>query len=124
MTTEQTPPREAGTDTKHSMMDEVRIRVPKPSLPDEIRFRAPLPILIPLVAMAGIALVAFLFSRVLLNVPSEAAVIIATVMAVNILGAFAFAASRPLTRANRVELGMVVLYPLLIGAVMTQIDFG
>jgi plastocyanin len=120
MVTERIPEGDQGSP----MMDEVRIKVPKPNLPDEIKFRAPLPILIPLVAIIGIAVVAFLFSRVLLNVPREAAVVIATVMAINILGAFAFAATRPLTKANRVELSMVVLYPLLIGAVMTQISFG
>ncbi len=108
-----------------SMMDEVRIRVPKPNLPDEIKFRAPLPILIPLAALAAIAVGAFLFSRVLLAVPREAAILIAIVMAANILGGFAFAALRPrLSRSQRIELAMVIAYPLLIGVVIAQLGFG
>jgi len=108
-----------------SMMDEVRIRVPKPNLPDEIRFSAPLPILIPLAALAAIAVIAFLFSRVLLAVPREAAILIAIVMAANILGGFAFAALRPkLSRSQRIELAMVIGYPLLIGIVIAQLGFG
>lgn len=108
-----------------SMMDEVRIRVPKPNLPDEIRFSAPLPILIPLAALAAIAAIAFLFSRVLLAVPREAAILIAIVMAANILGGFAFAALRPkLSRSQRIELAMVIGYPLLIGIVIAQLGFG
>jgi plastocyanin len=108
-----------------SMMDEVRIRVPKPNLPDEIKFNAPLPILIPLAALLAIAVVAFLFSRVLLAVPREAAILIAIVMAANILGGFAFAALRPrLSRSQRIELGMVIAYPLLIGVVIAQLGFG
>ena len=108
-----------------SMMDEVRIRVPKPNLPDEIRFSAPLPILIPLAALVAIAVVAFLFSRVLLAVPREAAILIAIVMAANILGGFAFAALRPkLSRSQRIELAMVIGYPLLIGIVIAQLGFG
>ncbi len=112
-------------DSGSSMMDDVRIKVPQLNLPDEIKFRAPLPILIPLAAIAGIALVAFLFSRVLLSVPREAAIVIASVMAINILGAFAFAALRPdLTRVHRAELAMVVAYPLLIGVVIAVIGIG
>ncbi len=108
-----------------SMMDEVRIRVPKPNLPDEIKFSAPLPILIPLAALAAIAVIAFLFSRVLLAVPREAAILIAIVMAANILGGFAFAALRPkLSRSQRIELAMVIGYPLLIGIVIAQLGFG
>jgi len=108
-----------------SMMDEVRIRVPKPNLPDEIRFSAPLPILIPLASLAAIAAIAFLFSRVLLAVPREAAILIAIVMAANILGGFAFAALRPkLSRSQRIELAMVIGYPLLIGIVIAQLGFG
>ena len=108
-----------------SMMDQVRIRVPKPNLPDEIKFNAPLPILIPLAALAAIAVLAFLFSRVLLAVPREAAILIAIVMAANILGGFAFAALRPkLSRSQRIELAMVIGYPLLIGIVIAQLGFG
>ncbi|MDQ3752420.1 MAG: cupredoxin domain-containing protein [Actinomycetota bacterium] len=108
-----------------SMMDEVRIRVPKPNLPDEIKFSAPLPILIPLAALAAIAVIAFLFSRVLLAVPREAAILIAIVMAANILGGFAFAALRPkLSRSQRIELAMVIGYPLLIGIVIARLGFG
>ncbi len=108
-----------------SMMDEVRIRVPKPNLPDEIKFKAPLPILIPLAALAAIAAIAFLFSRVLLAVPREAAILIAIVMAANILGGFAFAALHPkLSRSQRIELAMVIGYPLLIGIVIAQLGFG
>ncbi len=125
MTEQPGPGPTGGEDKGSSMMDEVRIRVPQMRLPEEIRFRAPLPLLIPLAALTAIAVVAFLFSRVLLSVPPEAAIVIAAVMAANILGAFTFAALRPeLTRVHRIELAMVVLYPLLIGVVIAQVGFG
>ena len=97
----------------------------RPDLMKEVRFKIPLPIVIPLGALAVIVLVAFGFSRVLLAVPKEAATMIAMVASANVLGAFAYAALRPrMQPVTMVELGIILLYPLLIGFAIAQFDFG
>jgi plastocyanin len=91
----------------------------------EVRFRVPLPILIPLAAVAVIALVTIGLSRVLLAIPPEAATAVAVVTAANILGACAIVALKPrLSQASLVELAIVVLYPVLIGVVIATLDIG
>jgi plastocyanin len=91
----------------------------------EVRFRVPLPILIPLAAVAVIALVTIGFSRVLLAIPPEAATAVAIVTAANVLGACAIVALRPrLSQASLVELAIVVLYPVLIGIVIATLNIG
>src|SRR5918992_104277 len=91
----------------------------------EIRFKVPLPVLIPVGAVLIIALVTFGFSRVLLAVPPEAATTIALVTAANVLGACAVIALRPrLSQASIVELAVVVLYPVIIGIVIAQLNIG
>jgi plastocyanin len=91
----------------------------------EVRFRVPLPILIPLAAVAVIALVTIGFSRVLLAIPPEAATAVAVVTAANVLGACAIVALRPrLSQASLVELAIVVLYPVLIGIVLATLNVG
>lgn len=87
----------------------------------EVRIRVPLPIVIPLGALVVIGGLVVGFSRILLDVPEPVATAIALVMAVNVLGAAAFIALRPRMSTNTMlELGIVVLYPLLIGIVLTQ----
>jgi plastocyanin len=91
----------------------------------EVRFRVPLPVLIPLGAIALIALVTIGFSRVLLAIPKEAATTVALVTAANILGACAIIALKPrLSQASIVELAVVVLYPVIIGIVIAQLNIG
>ena len=88
-------------------------------LTGEVRLRVPLPIIIPFGAILLIGLVTFGFSRILLSVPPEVAVIVATVTGANILGACAVIASRrDMNRSVMAELAIVVLYPVLVGAVI------
>ena len=91
----------------------------------EVRFRVPLPFAIPVIALVVIAILAISFSKVLLAVPHEAATILATVMAANLLGACAYAALKPrLTTTNWIELVAIVAYPILIGVVIASSGFG
>src|SRR5918996_4609713 len=91
----------------------------------EVRFRVPLPVLIPVTAVVVIVLLTFGFSRVLLALPAEAATAVATVTALNILGACAVLASRPnISRNGMVELAVVVIYPVIIGIAIAQLGIG
>jgi plastocyanin len=91
----------------------------------EVRFRVPLPVLIPLGAVVVIGLLTFGFSRVLLAIPPEAATTVATVTAINILGACAVLALRPeMTRNSMIELAVVLIYPIIIGIALTQLNIG
>ena len=91
----------------------------------EVRFRVPLPVLIPVAAIAAIALATVGFSRVLLSIPKEAATAIAIAMAANILIACAVVALRPrLSQATMIELAIIVLYPILIGIVIAVLNIG
>ena len=97
----------------------------RPDLTTEVRFRVPLPLVIPLGALAVIAIVAIGFSRILLAVPKEAATMLAIVAAANVLGAFAYAALRPrMQPVTMAELAIIVLYPVIIGLAIAQFDFG
>lgn len=97
----------------------------RPDLTTEVRFKVPLPIVIPLASLAVIAIVAIGFSKILLSVPKEAATMLAMVAAANILGAFAYAALRPkMQPVTMAELGVIVLYPVIIGLAIAQFDFG
>ncbi len=87
----------------------------------EVRVRTPLPLVIPLAALAVIALLVYGFSRLLLAEP-EAATAVALLTAANVLAAAAFIAlRRDLSRTAIVELLIVASYPLLIGAVISQV---
>jgi plastocyanin len=93
--------------------------VSQSGLTGEVRFRVPLPIIVPFGALLLIGLAAFGFSRILLSVPKEIATVIAMVTAANVLGAFAvIALRRNMNRSVLSELAIVVLYPVLIGAVI------
>jgi plastocyanin len=90
----------------------------------EMRVRLPLPILIPVGALLCIAIVTIGLSRILLNIPSDAAVIVALAVAIDVLGAAAYVASRPrMDGGTLAELFMVALFPVIIGIVLTQINF-
>ncbi|HEY7873514.1 MAG TPA: cupredoxin domain-containing protein [Actinomycetota bacterium] len=95
---------------------------PRPDLVEEVRVRIPLPIVIPAVAIIVIGAAAFGISRILLNVPKNVAVALALVMAINVLGACAYVALKPtrMTSATWAELFVVLTYPIIIGAVLTQ----
>jgi plastocyanin len=91
----------------------------------EVRFRVPLPVLIPIAAIAAIAIATVGFSRVLLSIPKEAATAIAIAMAANILIACAVVALRPrLSQAAMIELAIIVMYPILIGIVIAVLGIG
>jgi plastocyanin len=91
----------------------------------EVRVHLPLPIVIPLAALLLIAGLAIGFSQVLLAVPKDAAVAIALVMALNVLGACAYVALRPAeARRSWPELLVIVLYPVVIGVVIAQTGIG
>lgn len=97
----------------------------RPDLTTEVRVKVPLPLVIPLAALAVIGIVAYGFAQVLLAVPKEAATMLAMVAAANILGAFAYAALRPrMQPVTMAELGVIVLYPVIIGIAIAQFDFG
>lgn len=98
---------------------------PEAGLTHEVRFRVPLPIVIPLGALAVMALIAVGMSRILLSVPEEVSVIIAIAIAANILIAGAFVALRPESaRLSWAELAIVALYPLIVGVVIAQLGLG
>jgi plastocyanin len=87
--------------------------------------RVPLPLLIPLGALAVIAVITIGMSQILLNVPKEIAVVIAVAVAANILIACTIIALRPQeTRRTWVELVIVATYPLIVGLVIAQIGIG
>jgi plastocyanin len=90
----------------------------------EMRVKLPLPILIPVGALLLIAIVTIGLSRILLNIPSQAAVIVALAVAIDVLGAAAYLAAKPsMARGTVAELLMVALFPVVIGIVLTQINF-
>lgn len=98
---------------------------PGTSLSEEVRFRVPLPLVIPIVSLLVIAATTIGLSRILLSVPKEVAVIVALAVAANVLIACAVIAARPDTaRATWPELLIVFLYPVIIGAVLTQMNLG
>jgi plastocyanin len=95
-----------------------------PNVVREMRVRLPLPILIPVGALLLIAVLAIGLSKILLNIPSEAAVIVALAVAIDVLGAAAYLAANPHpARGTLAELMMVALFPVVIGVVLTQINF-
>jgi plastocyanin len=87
--------------------------------------RVPLPVIIPLGALAVIAVITIGMSQILLNVPKEIAVVIAIAVAANILIACTIIALRPQeTKRTWVELVIVATYPLIVGLVIAQIGIG
>ena len=72
----------------------------------DTRNRLLLPLLLPLGVLAIIAVVLFAFSRILLSIKPNAATAVAVIVAATILGAAAYAASRP--RVRNATLGMML----------------
>lgn len=100
-------------------------RASEEPLVGEVRFHVPLPLTIPLVALALIAGLAIGFAKVLLEIPSEAATIVALATAANILGAAAFVSLRPKVGSSTgLELLAIVAYPVLIGVVVAVLGIG
>jgi plastocyanin len=98
---------------------------PRSHFTSEVRMRVPLPVIIPLGALALIAVITIGMSRILLNVPKEIAVVIAIAVAANILIACTIIALRPQeTKRTWVELVIVATYPLVVGLVIAQIGIG
>ena len=93
------------------------------ALTGEVRLRVPLPIIVPFGALLLIALLVFGFSRILLSVPKEIATIIAMVTAANVVGACAVLALRKnMNRSIMTELAIVVMYPVIVGAVIATMN--
>jgi len=98
---------------------------PQEPLVGEVRFRVPLPIVIPVVALAVIGVFVVGFAWVLLSIPTEAATVIATAMAANVLGVCAFLALRPrVSTSTTFELLAILIYPILIGIVIANTSIG
>jgi plastocyanin len=84
-----------------------------------IRFRVPLPLVIPLGALAFIAIVTIGMSRILLSVPKEVAVVIAIAIAANILIACSVLAMRPSeTKVSWAEFLVAATFPLVIAVAL------
>lgn len=97
----------------------------RPDLTGEFRVRFPLPVVLPLVAVVIIAVLAVGFSQVLLNIPKEAATLVALVTAANILIASAFVAlRRRMHRVGVLEVALIALYPILVAGVIAYTGIG
>ncbi len=82
----------------------------------EVRERIVLPLLIPLGAMAVIAIIAIGFALVLLNVPKSVATAVAAMVAINILVVFGvFAVRERLTQSQMFMMMVASVIPLVIG---------
>ena len=91
----------------------------------EVRFKVPLPILIPVAALAVIALVTIGMSKVLLAIPPEAATTVALASAANVLIAAAILAHRKrMGSTSLIEMGVIVVYPIVIGVVIALLGIG
>ena len=91
----------------------------------EVRFRIPLPVLLPIGSLLVIGIVAVAFAEILLNLPKEAATVVALTTAANLLIALSLIATRPnMSRARVLEILAVMLYPVIIGAGLAIIGIG
>ena len=91
----------------------------------DVRVRVPLHIAIPLGIVLFIGLTILAIAKILLDVPEGIAAAIAAVTAANIVGAFAFIATRKTIDRRRIfELFGIALYPIVIGAVIAFVGFG
>jgi plastocyanin len=85
-------------------------------LSDEtIRERAVFPLGVPLAILAAVAVVIFLFSRILLNVPRQVAVAVALMTALNILVTCAVLALRRIRGLTALLLLAVIAVPVVLG---------
>ena len=90
-----------------------------------VRLRMPLHLAIPLGIVVVIALSILVMAKILLDVPEGVAAAIAAVTALNIVGAFAFVATREaIDRKRIIEVFAIALYPIVIGAIIAYVGFG
>jgi plastocyanin len=90
-----------------------------------VRLRMPLHLAIPLGIVVVIGLSILVLAKILLDVPEGVAAAIAAVTALNIVGAFAFVATRQsIDRKRIIEVFGISLYPIVIGAVIAYVGFG
>jgi plastocyanin len=82
---------------------------------EDIRERTTLPLGVPLGIFAAVLVVVFLFSRILLNVPKQVAVVVALMTALNILVTCGVIAMRKVHGATVFALLLVISVPILIG---------
>lgn len=88
----------------------------------EINLRIPLNIAIPILALLGIGVVVLLFGLFLLKLPKEHAPAVALAMAVNIMAATTYAASRKNLNGRTIaELSLMVVYPVLLAVVLVNL---
>lgn len=93
----------------------------RPDLTGEFRVRFPLPVVVPIVAVAVIAVVTLGYSRVLLSIPEDAATAVALMTAANILIACAFVAlRRSMHRVGVLEVALVAAYPIVVAVVIAN----
>ncbi len=91
----------------------------------EVRFKVPLPILIPVAALLAIAGVTIGMSKVLLSIPAEAATVVALAFAANVLVAAAILTHRKrMGSSSLIEMGVIVLYPVVIGVIIALLGIG
>lgn len=94
----------------------------RPDLVKEIHLRIPLHIVIPIAALIFVGVVALLFGLFLLKLPKEHAPAVALALAINILAATTFAASRKkLSLATVVELCALVIYPVALAVILVNL---
>jgi plastocyanin len=89
-----------------------------------MRLRLPLHVAIPLGIVAVIGLSILVVAKILLDVPEGVAAAIAAVTALNIVGAFAYVATREVAGRRVFELFAIALYPIVIGAIIAYVGFG
>ena len=82
---------------------------------EDVRERTTLPLGVPLGIFAVVLVVVFLFSRILLNVPKQVAVVVALMTALNILVTCGIIAMRKVHGATVFALLLVISVPILIG---------
>lgn len=82
---------------------------------EDIRERTTLPLGVPLGIFAVVIFIVFLFSRILLNVPKQVAVVVALMTALNILITCGIIAMRKVQGATIFALLLVISVPILIG---------
>jgi plastocyanin len=95
---------------------------PTSGLVRKVTLKIPIHIFIPIAALVAIAIATVLFAWLVLTLPSNQAPAVAMIMALNVLAAATYAARR--SRVNvltAVELGVLVLYPLLIAVVLANL---
>ena len=91
----------------------------------EIRLRIPLNVVVPIGALIAIMITVALFGFFLLSLPKEHAPAVALAMALNIMAAATFAASRRELGARTIaELAILIVYPILLAVLLVNLGFG